>query len=105
MSAATTANDVRSVVLGIVGAVALVALLTLGWLYLVQPRITDQRGDIFRDSYGSEVARVDAARQAVVALGSATDGQRAALVNQACALIADTQEVPSDLAAFAAKEC
>ena len=86
--------------------VMLLVVAPLNYLFFVKEYVVDKQGDIYRDSYGSEVARVDAARQAVVAF-NATEvaGQRAALANQACALIADTQEVPSDLQQFAALNC
>lgn len=106
MSYRQQAKDGINIAVWILLGVIFFAVIFLGWLYLVQPRIVDQQGDIFRDSYGSEVARVDAARQGVVAFETAaSEGQKIALKNQTCGLIASTQEVPSDLAAWSAKNC
>jgi hypothetical protein len=99
-------SDRNRATVWVIWAFVLVAAVTLAWVFLVNPLLVDKKGDTYRDSYGSEVARIDAARQGVVAYEAAVDeGQRKALVNQVCALIADTDEVPSDLTAWKGEHC
>jgi hypothetical protein len=90
----------------IVWAVAILVALILGWAFLLRPALVSRDGQTLEDSYGSQKGRVLAARQAIVAIGTTTDvGQKKALTTQACALIADINDLPPDLGEFNGKEC
>lgn len=98
-------RDAAGVLVSIVVAFVVIAGGTLAWVFLVQSHLVSQNAQNLRNSYGSEQARTDAARQAVTAAAGTTGGQSKALAAQACALITDLSPRPSDLAAFYATSC
>lgn len=102
-------KDAAGVVMAVIVAFALVAAGALAWVFLVAPHLISQDAQNLRNSYGSQQAHIDGARQAVAAASvAAPGGQKVALTTQACSLIADlptTAPVPSDLAAFRATNC
>ena len=102
------AKDGINIIVWIVVAVAVIAAITLAWVYWINPLLINKNAQNLQNSYGAQTANIEAARNAITASKVTTvDANKKALTIQACNEISNinVQNRTSDLVEFYSTNC